>query len=126
MAHEKVYGICENKCQHEVYRKEDADNAFLKKTTASSSYAIKNHATNQMTYGIATSSLYGHVQIKTDLNIPEQATSGIALAGSVGKTLNDKITALESRVETLESSVIYLNQQVGDLRQRVEALENAE
>lgn len=116
--HEKIYGICENKCQHEVYRKDDADATFLKKTDASSSYAVKSHATNKTTYGIGTSSLYGHVQINTSLNIPEQATAGIALAASAGKALNDRITALESRVEAIVANVLSLNDRVTALEEK--------
>ena len=126
MAHETVYGICENKCRHEVYRKDDANETFLKKTDASNLYAIKDHATSRTTYGIGTPTLYGHLQLTNDLSVPEQATAGRALAASAGKVLNDKINALESRMEVLENTVIFLSQQINDLRQRVQALEDAQ
>lgn len=102
--HEKIYGICENKCQHEVYKKDDVDSTFLKKSDASNSYAIKSHATSQTTYGRGTLNLYGHVRIDTSLTVPENATLGVALAASAGKELNDKISALESRIQALEDA----------------------
>lgn len=94
--HEIVYGICENKCQHEVYRKEVADDKFLSKADASTSYAIKNHATNTTAYGIGTDRIYGHVRLETALNMTESSSTGIALQASAGKVLNDKITALQN------------------------------
>lgn len=138
--HEVVYGICENKCRHEVYRKDDADETFLKKTTASNTYAIKNHATSKATYGIGTPSVYGHVQITNELNVPEQASSGRALAASAGKTLNDKIKAVNDRAEEINDRIDRvinginhtfatigdleeLEQQLSRLSDRVSALE---
>lgn len=115
MAHEKVYGICENKCQHEVYRKDDADETFLKKTTASSSYAIKNHAISETTYGIGSETLYGHVKIIQSLDVPPSMTAGKALAASAGKELFDNIQYINDQLIT----------RIIALEQRVRALENA-
>lgn len=103
--HEKIYGICENKCQHEVYGKTAADNQFLSKSDASNSYAMKNHASSTFAYGIATSKVYGHVRLETALNMPEQASAGIALQASAGKTLNDKITGVENTIKNLSPKI---------------------
>lgn len=103
--HEKVYGICENKCQDEVYRKSDIDDQFLSKTDASILYAAKNHATSSTTYGVATNRVYGHVKLENNLTIPEQASSGIALAASAGKTLNDRLTTVENNIKNLSPKI---------------------
>jgi hypothetical protein len=96
--HETVYGICENKCRHEVYRKDEADNTFLKKTAAGDTYAVKNHATSKQTYGIGTSSVYGHLMLTGSLNVPSQASNGVALAAGAGKVLNDKIITITDKI----------------------------
>lgn len=103
--HEKVFGICENKCQEEVYRKSDADNQFLSKSEASALYAIRNHATSSTTYGVATNRIYGHVKLETNLTIPEQASSGIALQASAGKALNDRLITAENNIQALSPKI---------------------
>lgn len=103
--HEKVYGICENKCQEEVYRKSDADNQFLSKSDASTSYAPKNHATSSTMYGVATNRVYGHVKLDTNLTIPEQASTGVALQASAGKVLNDRLTTAENSIKNLSPKI---------------------
>lgn len=103
--HEKVYGICENKCQEEVYRKNDADNQFLSKSDARATYAVKNHATSSTMYGVATSRVYGHVKLENNLTIPEQASSGIALQASAGKALNDRLTTAENNIRNLSPKI---------------------
>lgn len=140
MSHEKVYGICENKCRHEVYRKDAADETFLSKAEAAASYAPKSHAVSKPTYGIATPNLYGHVQLTGDLNVPEQATTGRALAAYAGKVLNDKINVANSRAEEIDDRIDRvinginhtfatigdleeLEQQLSRLSDRVSALE---
>lgn len=78
MAHNKVYGICESKCQVEVYSKEQVD----------SMACPKNHATTSTQYGIGSTSNFGHVKIKNDLNVPNGSMDDVALSGEMGYALS--------------------------------------
>lgn len=119
--HEKIFGICENKCQHEVYGKTAADKQFLSKSSASNSYAIKNHSSSKTDYGIGNKSAYGHVKLTDALNIPSQASSGIGLVASAGKELNDKIITLQNDVDNTIADLLSL---IKDLDERVTMLEH--
>lgn len=109
--HEIVYGICENKCQHEVYRKEVADDKFLSKSDAGNLYARKSHATSETTYGVATNNVYGHVKLTTNLRLSENNSEGIALQASVGKVLSDGITSAVSQLWKIPVGGIFVASQ---------------
>lgn len=93
MADEKVYGIAESKSKAEVYSKENADGQFAAKTDLNN-YAIKNHATNQTTYGLGSSSQYGHVKIVDDYS---GSSSGLAFSAAAAKTLKSRVSTLEAK-----------------------------
>lgn len=119
--HEKIFGICENKCQHEVYGKTAADEQFLSKSAASNLYATKNHASDTFSYGIGTERLYGHVKLTAALNYPPQASAGIALQASAGKELNDKIVSLQNTIADEKGDLLN---QIKNLKERVTVLEH--
>ena len=119
--HEKIFGICENKCQHEVYGKTAADEQFLSKSAPSNLYATKNHASDTFSYGIGTKRLYGHVKLTAALNYPPQASAGIALQASAGKELNDKIVSLQNTIADEKGDLLN---QIKNLKERVTVLEH--
>lgn len=119
--HEKIYGICENKCQHEVYGKTAADEQFLSKSSASNSYAVKNHSSSKTDYGIGNKSVYGHVKLTNALNVAPAATSGIGLCASAGKELNDKIVSLQNTIADEKGDLLN---QIKNLKERVTVLEH--
>lgn len=107
MAHNKVYGICENKCQVEVLSKEETMSQFDDK-------ADNNHASTSEIYGLATTNEYGHVKLTQSTTMPTGNQDGIALAGSMGYTLsqriNDAKTAMRIPVNgVFLSTYIYQN-----------------
>lgn len=90
----EVYNKTEAYSKSEVYNKTEADEKFLTQTAG----APKNHASTASTYGLGTSSNYGHVKLTTSTAAPSGDQSGLALAGSMGYTLkkytDDSIAAL--------------------------------
>jgi hypothetical protein len=79
----EVYNKTETYSKTEVYNKTETDGKFLTQTAG----APKNHASTANTYGLGTSSNYGHVKLTTSMNAPSGDQSGLALAGSMGYTL---------------------------------------
>lgn len=79
----EVYNKTEAYSKSEVYNKTEADGKFLTQTAG----APKNHASTASTYGLGTSSNYGHVKLTTSTAAPSGDQSGLALAGSMGYTL---------------------------------------
>lgn len=79
----EVYNKTETYSKTEVYNKTEADEKFLTQTAG----APKNHASTANTYGLGTSSNYGHVKLTTSTAAPSGDQSGLALAGSMGYTL---------------------------------------
>ena len=115
----EVYNKTETYNKSEVYNKTEADEKFLTQTAG----APKNHASTASTYGLGTSSNYGHVKLTTSTAAPSGDQSGLALAGSMGYTLkkytDDSIAAIEfplipvsgiywSRDEKTESQISQL------------------
>ena len=92
MAHEKVYGICENKCQVEIYDKEYIDKSLCP----------KNHLSSGKEYGVASNTQYGHARVTSDISTI-YAQGGIALAQSVGYSLSNRCNELESETLSLTS-----------------------
>lgn len=109
--HDAVYGICENKCKHPVYTIDESVAKFLDKGDATNLYARKNHATSEMTYGLATENLYGHVRI-TDSVTASSWTNATALSALAGRGLNDRIRTLEQQMTALERRVTALEAQL--------------
>jgi len=64
----------------------------------------KNHASTATTYGVATSSNYGHTKIINNLTTSSHA-DGQALSAYQGKILNDKITNANDRITTTGNSL---------------------
>lgn len=87
MAHNKVYGICENKCQVETMGKDEINSKLDNK-------ADTNHASTNSAYGLASSSKFGHVKLTTNTSQAPSgdiAGDGVALAGTVGYSLHMQI-----------------------------------
>lgn len=83
----EVYNKNETYAKAEVYNRTEADATFLTQVAG----APKNHASSANTYGLGTSTNYGHVKLTTSTAVPSGDQNGIALAGSMGYTLNKKI-----------------------------------
>lgn len=75
---------------------------YAKKADADSK-APKSHASAESTYGVGTSSSYGHLKIAN--NLTTATASGVALSAAQGKVLDEKITAITSSVSTVPPSL---------------------
>lgn len=85
----------------------------------------KNHASTATTYGVATSSNYGHTKIINNLTTSSYA-DGQALSAYQGKILSDKITNANDRItstgNSLYDEIVATN---GVLGGRIDDLENS-
>lgn len=114
-SHETVYGTCENKCRHQVFTAEQANNRFLTKTDATRRYAIVNHAVNNNTYGVGTNTVYGHVMVVDNYSGVPAGTyfpASVALGARAGAELYNMIVGLTTRIESLETRVAALEEQL--------------
>ena len=87
MNHEKVYGICENKCREEIYRKSEVDENFCK----------KNHASKSKEFGLADENVYGHVKISS--NFTNSVGQAIALSQSAGYQLAQRFNRYYTKTQ---------------------------
>lgn len=100
MAHNKVYGICEDKCQVEVFSKDEANERYDGK-------ADSNHASNQPTYGIGTATNYGHVKLTDSTAQPSGSLAGVALAGTVGYSLAMQIKNAKQAMQIPVNGIFF-------------------
>lgn len=70
---------------------------------AGGDYAPVNHASSATTYGVGSSSQYGHVKLSE--NVTTSAGTGVALAQTGGVALNNQISQLKSQIQSLTSQL---------------------
>lgn len=87
MNHEKVYGICENKCREEIYRKSEVNENFCE----------KNHASQSNEFGLANENMYGHVKISSSFT--NSAGQAIALSQSAGYQLAQRFNRYYTKTQ---------------------------
>jgi hypothetical protein len=105
----EVYNRSETYAKAEVYNRTEADGKLLTQAAG----APKNHASSSNTYGLGTSTNYGHVKLIASMAAPTGDTDGAALAGSMGYTLkkytDDQIATRVSESQLPVGAVVFMN-----------------
>lgn len=87
--------------------------------------APKSHASSDTTYGVGTTSNYGHCKVANDLNNSSFTDSGLVLSAYQGYVLKNLIEALANTLSNTETSLAdYINRVKDDLNRFINSVSN--
>lgn len=86
---------------------------FARRIHSHSEYAQTNHASSQATYGIGTTSTYGHNKVINNVTSTE-FRNGESLAAYQGKVLNDLVAATKTELTKWEKITLSGHNSVAD------------
>lgn len=92
------------------------------KTVLINTFAIKNHASNQTTYGLSSSNLFGHCKLYDDYTTNGGAAS--AGVGASSKALYDAYTSNKNAINTANGNITTLQRNLNTTNSNLATLTN--